>query len=78
MSVYLVPYLRTLLLKKHVVEKAQDDHSATDDEHEMFDSQFYSAFRKAVNWCVKYRWVTSVRTELISTPDIVGMSKVQQ
>ena len=56
-SVYLVPYLRTSLLKKpeHVVEKAQDDHSATDDEHEMFDSQFYSAFRKAVNWCVKYR-----------------------
>ena len=79
-SVYLVPYLRTLLLKKpeHVVEKAQDDHSETDDDHEMFDSQFYNAFRKAVNWCVQYRWVTSVRTELISTPDIVGMSKVQQ
>ena len=63
-SVYLVPYLRTLLLKKpeDVVEKAQDDHSVTDDEQKMFDSPFYSAFRKAVNWCVKYRWVTSVRT----------------
>ena len=56
-SVYLVPYLRTLLPKKpeHVVEKVQDDHSETDDDHEMFDSPFYNAFRKSVNWCVKYR-----------------------
>jgi multidrug efflux pump len=26
--------------------------------HESFDGAFYSRFRKLVNWCVEYRWVT--------------------
>ena len=79
-SVYFVPYLGTLLLKKpdHVIEKAHDDHSATDDDHEMFDSPFYNAFRKAVNWCVQYRWITIGSTVLIFALGIVGMGKVQQ
>ena len=79
-SVYFVPYLGTLLLKKpdHVVEKAHDDHSAGDDDHEMFDSAFYNTFRKAVNWCVQYRWVTIGSTVLIFALGIVGMGKVQQ
>ena len=79
-SVYFVPYLGTLLLKKpdHVIEKAQDDHSAGNDDHEMFDSAFYNTFRKAVNWCVKYRWITIVSTVLIFALGIVGMGKVQQ
>jgi multidrug efflux pump subunit AcrB len=79
-SVYFVPYLGTLLLKKpdHVIEKAQDDHSAAADDHEMFDSAFYNTFRKAVNWCVKYRWITIGSTVLIFALGIVGMGKVQQ
>ena len=80
-SVYFVPYLGTLLLKKpdHVVEKAHDDHSSVGDEdHEMFDSPFYNIFRKAVNWCVHYRWVTIGATVLIFALGIVGMGKVQQ
>ena len=79
-SVYFVPYLGTLLLKKpdHVVEKAHDDHSASDDDHEMFDSVFYNTFRKAVNWCVQYRWITIGSTVLIFALGIVGMGKVQQ
>ena len=79
-SVYFVPYLGTLLLKKpdHVIEKAQDDHSAGNDDHEMFDSAFYNTFRKAVNWCVKYRWITIGSTVLIFALGIVGMGKVQQ
>ncbi len=79
-SVYFVPYLGTLLLKKpdHVIEKAHDDHSASDDDHEMFDSPFYNTFRKAVNWCVQYRWVTIGSTVLIFALGIVGMGKVQQ
>ena len=79
-SVYFVPYLGTLLLKKpdYVVEKAHDDHSAADDDHDMFDSPFYNAFRKAVNWCVQYRWVTIGSTVLIFALGIVGMGKVQQ
>ncbi len=80
-SVYFVPYLGTLLLRKpdHVVEKAHDDHSHVGDEdHEMFDSAFYNTFRKAVNWCVQYRWVTIGSTVLIFALGIVGMGKVQQ
>jgi len=79
-SVYFVPYLGTLLLKKpdHVVEKAHDDHSAGHEDHEMFDSPFYNTFRKAVNWCVQYRWVTIGATVVIFALGIVGMGKVQQ
>ena len=80
-SVYFVPYLGTLLLKKpdHVVEKAHDDHtSAEQDDHEMFNSPFYNTFRKAVTWCVHYRWITIGSTVLIFALGIVGMGKVQQ
>jgi multidrug efflux pump len=80
-SVYFVPYLGTLLLKKpdHVVEKAHDDHTpGHGDEHEMFDSAFYNTFRKAVNWCVQYRWITIGATVLMFALGIVGMGKVQQ
>ncbi len=80
-SVYFVPYLGTLLLKKpdHVVEKTHDDHApGHGDEHEMFDSAFYNTFRKAVNWCVKYRWITIGATVLMFALGIVGMGKVQQ
>ncbi len=79
-SVYFVPYLGTLLLKKpdHVIEKAHDDHSASNDDHEMFDSAFYNRFRKIVTWCVKYRWITIGSTVLIFALGIVGMGKVQQ
>ena len=80
-SVYFVPYLGTLLLKKPdpTVEKAHDDHStAGNEDHEMFDSPFYNTFRKAVNWCVRYRWITIGATVLIFALGIVGMGKVQQ
>jgi multidrug efflux pump subunit AcrB len=79
-SVYFVPYLGLLLLKKpdHVIEKAHDDHSASDDDHKMFDSAFYNSFRKIVNWCVNYRWLTIGSTLLIFALGIVGMGKVQQ
>ena len=77
-SVYFVPYLGTLLLRKpdHVLERnpGADEH----DEHEMFNSAFYNIFRKAVNWCVQYRWITIAATVLIFALGIVGMGKVQQ
>jgi multidrug efflux pump len=74
-SVYFVPYLGTLLLKKpaHVHEISADG-----DEHEMFDSGFYNVFRRAVNWCVRFRWITIGATVLIFGLGIVGMGKVQQ
>lgn len=77
-SVYFVPYLGTLLLKKpdHVRERkpGADPH----DEHDMFDSAFYNTFRKAVSWCVHYRWITIGATVLTFALGIVGMDRVQQ
>ena len=75
-SVYFVPYLGTLLLKvpPHVqAAGAGDGHP-----HEMFDSPFYNGFRRAVSWCVQYRWVTIGTTLLIFALGIFGMGKVQQ
>ncbi|MES2362264.1 MAG: efflux RND transporter permease subunit [Pseudomonadota bacterium] len=77
-SVYFVPYIGTLLLRKpdHVLERkpGADEH----DEHEMFDSPFYNTFRRAVNWCVQYRWITIGATVLTFALGIAGMGKVQQ
>ena len=46
--------------------------------HESFDSSFYNIFRKMVNWCVKYRWVTIGILILTFVLGIVGMGRVQQ
>jgi multidrug efflux pump len=75
-SVYFVPYLGTLLLKgpPHVKAVGADDGGP----HEMFDSPFYNNFRKAVNWCVQYRWITIGITLFIFALGIFGMGKVQQ
>ena len=82
-SVYFVPYLGTLLLKTpdHVVSEAKNFNATTDaggEGHEMFNSPFYNTFRKAVNWCVQYRWITIGGTLVIFALGIVGMGKVQQ
>jgi multidrug efflux pump subunit AcrB len=72
-SVYFVPYLGTLLLKaKPLPEGADAGHQ----EH--FDSAFYRGFRRLVNWCVQYRWVTIGATVLTFALGIVGMGQVQQ
>ncbi|NMM09165.1 MAG: efflux RND transporter permease subunit [Polaromonas sp.] len=75
-SVYFVPYLGTLLLKvpPHVKEGAIHNEGP----HEMFDSPFYNHFRRAVNWCVQYRWITIGATVLLFVLGVVGMSRVQQ
>ncbi|MDM0042115.1 efflux RND transporter permease subunit [Variovorax sp. J22G21] len=70
-SVYFVPYLGTLLLKVK-------PHDPDAPPHELFDSPFYNTFRRAVNWCVEYRWLTIAATVLIFALGIVGMGKVQQ
>jgi len=72
-SVYFVPYLGTLLLKaKPLPEGAETGHQ----EH--FDTPFYKTFRRAVNWCVEYRWITIGATVLVFALGIFGMGKVQQ
>ncbi len=74
-SVYFVPYLGTLLLKRppHVAAAGVSDHP-----HEVFDSPFYTAFRRLVHWCVEHRWMTIGATLLVFALGIVGMGKVQQ
>lgn len=70
-SVYFVPYLGTLLLQV----KPHGEHGG---EHELFDSPFYQHFRKAVTWCVEYRWQAIGITLLLFALGLVGMSRVQQ
>ncbi|RZI77672.1 MAG: efflux RND transporter permease subunit [Variovorax sp.] len=70
-SVYFVPYLGTVLLKVK-------PHDPDAPPHELFDTPFYNAFRRAVNWCVTYRWITIAATVLIFALGIVGMGRVQQ
>jgi multidrug efflux pump len=81
-SVYFVPYLGLLILK-HKDNQAMRNHAGEHevggaDHQEHFDSPFYNVFRRAVNWCVTYRWTTIGVTVLIFALGIVGMGKVQQ
>jgi multidrug efflux pump subunit AcrB len=70
-SVYFVPYLGTRLLKaKPATVGAQP--------HELYDTPFYSAFRRAVNWCVQYRWTTIAIMLVTFGLGIAGMGLVQQ
>ncbi|MEQ1804217.1 MAG: efflux RND transporter permease subunit [Burkholderiaceae bacterium] len=70
-SVYFVPYVGTLLLKAKV-------HSDGDAQpHELFDTPFYSGFRRLVNWCVAHRWITIVLTVTTLGLGVLGMGKVQ-
>jgi multidrug efflux pump subunit AcrB len=70
-SVFFVPLLGVWLLK--VKPQPAAHHS-----QELFDSVFYKAFRRLVNACVKYRWLTIAATLLIFAAGIFGMGKVQQ
>jgi multidrug efflux pump len=81
-SVYFVPYLGMLLLK-HKPNQAMRNHAGEHegdgaDHQEHFDTPFYAVFRRMVNWCVKFRWITIGVTVLIFALGIVGMGKVQQ
>jgi multidrug efflux pump len=68
-SVYFVPYLGTLLLKAKPVSSVHQEH---------FDTPFYRAFRRTVDWCVEHRWITIGATLLTFALGIAGMGKVQQ
>jgi multidrug efflux pump subunit AcrB len=70
-SVYFVPYLGVLLLKK-------PEHHAEGGHAETFDSPFYGVFRATVNWCVRFRWITIGLTVAAFALGIVGMGQVPQ
>jgi multidrug efflux pump subunit AcrB len=79
-SVFFVPFLGAWLL--HTRSKAalptDAEHAHAEGPHELFDTPFYSRFRAAVNWCVKYRWTTIALTVLSFALGIAGMGRVQQ
>ena len=72
-SVYFVPYLGARLLRTHGKPAA-----GAGQPHELFDTPFYSRFRRAVNWCVQHRWITIGLTVASFALGVVGMGKVQQ
>jgi multidrug efflux pump subunit AcrB len=46
--------------------------------HELFDTPFYSRFRRTVDWCVQHRWITIGLTLASFALGIAGMGRVQQ
>ncbi len=72
-SVIFVPLLGTWLLKPapHAAEHVNE-------QHELFDTPFYDRFRRAVDWCVRHRWITIGVTVLSFGMGIFGMTRVQQ
>jgi multidrug efflux pump len=69
-SVYFVPFLGAWLLKTRKTHQGE--------AHELFDTPFYSRFRKVVDWCVGHRWITIAATLAIFVLGLAGMGKVQQ
>ncbi len=69
-SVYFVPYLGTVLLKVKPHTPGEP--------HESYDTAFYRGFRRAVNWCVTYRWITIGLMLLTFALGLAGMGRVQQ
>ena len=76
-SVYFVPYLGAWLLHTHA-RAVSPEPGAGDGPHELFDTPFYSRFRRAVGWCVQHRWITIALTVLSFALGVVGMGRVQQ
>ena len=69
-SVYFVPYLGARLLKVRPHADGQP--------HELFDTPFYSRFRRLVGWCVDHRWITIALTIGVFVLGLAGMGRVQQ
>jgi multidrug efflux pump subunit AcrB len=77
--VYFVPYLGTVFLKIKPNQFHPDDPLGTAaGPHEHFDTPFYVAFRRILNWCLTYRWLTIGATVLVFMLGLAGMGKVQQ
>ncbi|WP_119153444.1 efflux RND transporter permease subunit [Caldimonas tepidiphila] len=70
-SVFFVPYLGARLLKVK-------PHVAGEEPHELFDTPFYTRFRRLVNWCVAHRWITIGLTLATLLLGLAGMGRVQQ
>ncbi|MBY0573490.1 MAG: efflux RND transporter permease subunit, partial [Undibacterium sp.] len=70
-AVLFTPYLGYLLLKVK-------PHSGADGHHELFDSPFYTRFRKLVNWCVTWRKSTIVISLAVFGLGVFGFKFIEQ
>jgi multidrug efflux pump subunit AcrB len=75
-SVYFVPYLGAALLRTR--SKVKPGDAGAGHPHEMFDSAFYNVFRRMLNWCLRFRWITIALTVGVFALGLFGMTKVQQ
>ena len=69
-SVYFVPWMGAALLHNRP--------RADGEAHELFDTPFYSRFRRMVDACVRHRWITIAATVAIFGAGLAGMGRVQQ
>ena len=69
-SVYFVPYLGAWLL--HTRPRAAGE------AHELFDTPFYSRFRRLLDACLRHRWITLALTVALFAAGIAAMGRVQQ
>jgi multidrug efflux pump len=70
-AVLFTPYIGYLLLK---VKPA----TGADGHHELFDTPFYSRFRKLVHWCVDWRKTTIALTLAVFALGIFGFRFIEQ
>ncbi|MFC7514274.1 efflux RND transporter permease subunit [Herbaspirillum sp. GCM10030257] len=70
-AVLFTPYIGYILLKVK-------PSSHADGQHELFDSPFYSRFRRVVNWCVEWRKTTILLTLGVFALGIVGFRVIEQ
>ncbi|MFM7531055.1 MAG: efflux RND transporter permease subunit [Rubrivivax sp.] len=73
-SVYFVPWMGAALLHNRPRVQGQGEGQA----HELFDTPFYSRFRRLVDACVRHRWLTILATLAIFAAGLAGMGRVQQ
>ena len=77
-SVYFVPYLGTRLLKVPPHVQTTDQAHEAGQAHDLYDTPFYRTFQRAVNGCIRHRWLTIGATVALFGLGIVGMGQVQQ
>jgi multidrug efflux pump subunit AcrB len=70
-AVLFTPYIGYLLLKVKPAANA-------DGHHELFDTPFYSRFRRTVSWCVEWRKTTIALTLVIFGLGVLGFRFIEQ
>ena len=70
-AVLFTPYIGYLLLKVKPAANA-------DGHHELFDTPFYSRFRRIVSWCVEWRKTTIALTLVIFGLGVLGFRFIEQ